>query len=134
MLFRSTGKSSLETAIAALRMGAFDYLTKPCKLSQLQSLFVRVAKKRELTKKCAALRHQLQRAQGESKLVGDSPSMDAVRTLISKVAPTSSTVLILGETGSGKELVAQAVHDQSPRRSAERRVGKECRSRWSPYH
>jgi two-component system NtrC family response regulator len=110
-----TGKSSLETAIAALRMGAFDYLTKPCKLAQLQSLFARVAKKRELTKKCAALRHQLQRVQGESQLIGHSASMEAVRTLISKVAPTNSTVLILGETGSGKELVAQAVHDQSPR-------------------
>jgi len=110
-----TGKSSFETAIAALRQGAFDYLTKPCKLAQLQALFARVAKKRELTKKCAALRHQLIRAQGEPRLIGDSQPMETVRTLISKVAPTNSTVLILGETGSGKELVAQAVHDQSPR-------------------
>ena len=110
-----TGKSSLDTAVAALRQGAFDYLTKPCKLAQLQALFARVASKRQLTKKCAALRHQLLRAQGEPELIGDSPPMEAVRRLISKVAPTNSTVLILGETGSGKELVAQAVHDQSPR-------------------
>ncbi|MDP6468050.1 MAG: sigma-54 dependent transcriptional regulator [Pirellulaceae bacterium] len=110
-----TGKSSFETAIAALRQGAFDYLTKPCKLAQLQALFARVATKRELTKKCAALRHQLLRAQGEVQLIGDSAPMETVRILISKVAPTNSTVLILGETGSGKELVAQAVHDQSPR-------------------
>ncbi|HJN13155.1 MAG: sigma-54 dependent transcriptional regulator [Pirellulaceae bacterium] len=110
-----TGKSSFETAIAALRQGAFDYLTKPCKLAQLQALFARVASKRELTKKCAALRHQLLRAQGEVQLIGDSAPMETVRILISKVAPTNSTVLILGETGSGKELVAQAVHDQSPR-------------------
>ncbi len=110
-----TGKSSFETAIAALRQGAFDYLTKPCKLAQLQALFARVASKRELTRKCAALRHQLLRAQGEVQLIGDSAPMETVRILISKVAPTNSTVLILGETGSGKELVAQAVHDQSPR-------------------
>lgn len=110
-----TGKSSFETAIAALRQGAFDYLTKPCKLAQLEALFARVASKRELTKKCAALRHQLLRVQGKPDLIGDSPPMEAVRHLIAKVAPTNSTVLILGETGSGKELVAQAVHDQSPR-------------------
>jgi len=110
-----TGKSSFDTAIAALRQGAFDYLTKPCKLAQLQALFARVASKRELTKKCAALRHQLLRAQGGHELIGESGPMETVRHLISKVAPTNSTVLILGETGSGKELVAQAVHDQSPR-------------------
>ncbi len=110
-----TGKSSFDTAIAALRQGAFDYLTKPCKLAQLQTLFARVASKRELSKKCAALRHQLLRAQGQPELIGESAPMEAVRHLISKVAPTNSTVLILGETGSGKELVAQAVHDQSQR-------------------
>ncbi len=110
-----TGKSSLDTAIGALRQGAFDYLTKPCKLAELEALLVRVAEKRELTNKYRALKRQIERLEGGSKLIGDTPGMVQVRTLISKVAPTNSTVLIRGETGTGKELVARAVHDQSPR-------------------
>lgn len=110
-----TGKSSLETAIGALRQGAFDYLTKPCKLVELEALLARVADKRELTNKYRALKRQVEQLEGGSKLIGESPAMVQARTLISKVAPTSSTVLIRGETGSGKELAARAVHDQSPR-------------------
>lgn len=110
-----TGKSSLDTAIAALRYGAFDYLTKPCKLVALESLLRRVAEKRELTNKYRALKQRLDRIEGGPDLVGTSPGMQRVRQLIAKVAPTTSTVLILGETGTGKELVARALHDQSPR-------------------
>ena len=110
-----TGKSSLETAVAALRHGAFDYLTKPCTLVELENLLRRVAEKRELTNKYRALKRQLQRLEGNSKLIGDSPQMEQVRRLIDKVAPTNSTVLILGETGTGKELVARALHDGSLR-------------------
>ncbi len=111
-----TGKSSMETAIAAMRHGAFDYLTKPCKLVELDGLLARVAEKRELTNKFRALKRQLERLEGASQLVGDSPIMGTIRALIAKVAPTNSTVLVLGETGTGKELVARAVHDQSLRR------------------
>jgi DNA-binding NtrC family response regulator len=110
-----TGKSSLETAVAALRHGAFDYLTKPCKLADLDAVLRRVAEKRELTNKYRALKQRLERLEGSSDLVGDSGPMQQVRRLIGKVAPTDSTVLILGETGTGKELVARAVHDQSLR-------------------
>lgn len=110
-----TGKSSLDTAVAALRHGAFDYLTKPCKLIELQSLLQRVADKRELTNKYRALKRRLERVEGKADLVGDSSTMLRVRSLISKVAPTNSTVLILGETGTGKELVARGAHDQSLR-------------------
>ncbi|MBX7073583.1 MAG: sigma-54 dependent transcriptional regulator [Pirellulales bacterium] len=110
-----TGKSSLETAVGALRHGAFDYLTKPCKLAELDSLLARVAEKRELTNKYRALKHQLERIEGKSQLVGDTRPMQRLRDLIAKVAPTSSTVLLLGETGTGKELAARAVHDQSLR-------------------
>jgi two-component system NtrC family response regulator len=110
-----TGKSSLETAIAALRHGAFDYLTKPCKLVEIEALMRRVQDKRRLTQQYRALKRRLERIEGSPRLVGTSAGMERVRTLISKVAPTASTVLILGETGTGKELVARAVHDQSPR-------------------
>jgi DNA-binding NtrC family response regulator len=110
-----TGKSSLETAVAALRHGAFDYLTKPCKLVDLQAILRRVGEKRELTNKYRALKQRLERIEGPSNLVGESPCMRQVRKLIAKVAPTNSTVLILGETGTGKELVARAVHDQGLR-------------------
>ena len=110
-----TGKSSLDTAIAALRHGAFDYLTKPCKLVEIEALLNRVQEKRQLTQKYRALKRRLERIEGAPRLVGNSVGVEKVRTLISKVAPTHSTVLILGETGTGKELVARAVHEQSPR-------------------
>lgn len=110
-----TGKSSLESAVAALRHGAFDYLTKPCKLQELEKLLKRVVEKREMNNKYRALKHQLQQAEGTPQLVGSSDALQKVRDRITKVAPTNSTVLIRGETGSGKELVARAVHEQSLR-------------------
>jgi DNA-binding NtrC family response regulator len=110
-----TGKSSLETAVAALRYGAFDYLTKPCKLADLDALLRRVAEKRELTDKYRAIKQRLDRIEGSPDLIGRSEKVEQVRRLIAKVAPTDSTVLILGETGTGKELVARAVHQQSRR-------------------
>jgi len=110
-----TGKSSLETAIAALRHGAFDYLTKPSKLVELDAVLGRVAETRELTNKYRARKQRLERLEGRSALVGACPGMGRVRQLIAKVAPTNSTVLILGDTGTGKELVARALHDQSIR-------------------
>ncbi len=110
-----TGKSSVDTAIAALRHGAFDYLTKPCKLAELEALLNRVQQKRELTNKYRALKRRLERVEGPTRLVGESQSMNRVRQLIAKVAPTNSAVLILGETGTGKELVARSLHEQSHR-------------------
>jgi two-component system NtrC family response regulator len=110
-----TGKSTTESAIEAVHLGAFDYLTKPASLKAIDALLVRVANKRELTNKYRAAKHELEIREGKSQLIGDSPALQQVRNLISKVAPTNSTVLIRGETGTGKELVARAVHDQSAR-------------------
>lgn len=110
-----TGKSSLDTAIAALRHGVFDYITKPCKLTDLDRLLQRVAERRDLLTKVRTLQRQVEHIQGEPLLVGHSEAIEQVRRLIAKVAPTHSTVLILGETGTGKELVARAVHQQSLR-------------------
>ncbi len=110
-----TGKSTVESAIAALRYGAFDYLTKPCKRLELEALLERIQKKQQLARQYKAVNHQLKRAEGESQLIGDHPSMEQVKSLISRVAPTVSTVLVRGETGSGKEIVAREIHNQSQR-------------------
>ncbi|NNE00086.1 MAG: sigma-54-dependent Fis family transcriptional regulator [Pirellulaceae bacterium] len=110
-----TGKPSQDTAIAALRHQAFEYITKPCPLAQIAELLGRIAQRRTSKRQLAALQHRLRQVQGESKLVGTASAMDSVRSLIDKVGPTESTVLIRGETGCGKELVARAVHEQSLR-------------------
>ena len=110
-----TGKSSLETAIAALRHGAFDYLTKPCRLIEIEALLKRVTEKRLLEQRNRALEHQVRRLEGSQRLIGSTPGMQKVRMLIERVAPSGSTVLILGETGTGKELVARSLHDHSSR-------------------
>ena len=113
-----TGKSTLESAIAALRHGAFDYLTKPCRLVEIKALLDRVSDKLRLDKKCRALQHEVKRLEGSPELIGKSAAMQKVQILIEKVAPSEATVLVLGETGTGKELVARAVHNQSDRASA----------------
>ena len=110
-----TGKSSFETAIKALRYGAFDYVTKPMKLAEIDRLLQKVAEKRMLVNKAIAAERELKNKEGAPQLVGKTPAMQKVAKLISKVAPTNSTVLIRGETGTGKELAARAVHDQSKR-------------------
>jgi DNA-binding NtrC family response regulator len=110
-----TGKSTQQSAIAAVNNGTFAYLTKPCKLADLELLLQRVAEKRALMNRVRALERQLHHVEGSRQLVGDSPAMQRARQLIAKVAPTESAVLIRGETGTGKELAARAVHDQSLR-------------------
>ena len=110
-----TGKSSLETAVAALRQGVFDYLTKPCKLVELKAVFERVKEKIELNRQLKALRRRLNSVEGQPEMVGSGEGIEKVKKLISKVAKTEATVMIRGETGTGKELAARAVHDQSPR-------------------
>ena len=110
-----TGKSSTETAVSALRLGAFDYLQKPCKLIDLRNLLNRVSEKLDMKRKNFALKRRLKRVEGSPKMIGEQKNMQRVRALLEKVAPTNSTVLILGETGTGKELAARAVHEQSQR-------------------
>jgi DNA-binding NtrC family response regulator len=110
-----TGHASMETAIEAVRLGAFDYITKPCKLAELQTLLERVAEKRDLKHRNLALQTRVQAAEGPTVLVGSSPAMAGVNRMIATVAPTESTVLILGETGTGKELVARTLFEKSQR-------------------
>lgn len=110
-----TGHATVETAVESLRLGAFDYLTKPCKMTELEVALQRVAEKRALVHKTMALENRIKKAEGSSRLVGSARSMKPIHEMIVKVAPTDSTVLILGETGTGKEVVARALHEQSAR-------------------
>lgn len=110
-----TGHGSMETAIEAMRKGAFDYLNKPCKLTEIEAILGKVAEKRDLKHQNLALQSRVQAAEGPTVLVGSSPSMSGVHRLIATVAPTDSTVMILGETGTGKELAARTLFQQSKR-------------------
>jgi two-component system NtrC family response regulator len=112
-----TGKSSLESAVAAMRQGVFDYLTKPCKLADIQTVLERVRKKRELTARLRALEGRVRRAEGATQLVGGSAALAGVKKLVARIAVSDSTVLVRGETGTGKELVARSIHEGSPRAS-----------------
>ena len=111
-----TGKQSLETAVAALRFGVVDYLSKPCKLSELETLLSRIAARRQLRRQYIGLQNSSDKTGAGPSLIGQHASMQMVQKLIAKVAPTNSTVLIRGETGCGKELVARALHEQSMRK------------------
>ena len=99
----------------ALRLGAFDYLTKPCKWAELEVILNRVAERRDLANKATALETRLKAAEGTPTLIGETPAMQAVRRLIETIAPTDASVMILGETGTGKELIARSLHDKSHR-------------------
>jgi DNA-binding NtrC family response regulator len=111
----STGHGNMEDAIQALRRGVYDFLTKPTKLAAIASVLQRVADKRALTHKAIALENRLKAVEGSPDIVGATPSMQRVKKLIDRIAPTDSNVLILGETGTGKELVARRIHELSRR-------------------
>jgi DNA-binding NtrC family response regulator len=110
-----TGHATEETAIAACNHGAFRYLRKPCKMAEIEVLLRQVAEKRDLHNKSLALQTRVQAAEGPTLMLGKSPPMLKVHNFLRQVAPTDSTVLILGETGTGKELAARTIWQQSRR-------------------
>ena len=110
-----TGYGSTETAVEALRLGAFDYLTKPCKLTDMEALLLRIQEKRKLKHKTAALESRVQAAEGPAGLIGSTPAMLPVQQFIDRIGPTEGRVLITGETGTGKEVVARAIYSKSKR-------------------
>jgi DNA-binding NtrC family response regulator len=114
----STGHGNMDEAIQAVRRGAYDFLPKPCKLFEIANVLQRVGDKQTLTNKTIALESRLRAVEGGTDLIGTSPCMQRVKNLIDKIAPTDSTVLILGETGTGKEMVARRIHESSKRHDA----------------
>ncbi len=113
-----TGFADLENAVAAVRLGVGDFILKPFRLEQMLSAADRCFKNTCLTRENSAYKHRLGRQDNSSSIIGDSPLMRQVNDLIVRVAPTKSSVLIEGETGTGKELVANALHNLSNRRGA----------------
>jgi two-component system response regulator PilR (NtrC family) len=111
-----TAFASVETAIAAMKRGAFDYVTKPFKNDEVLVVLRNAVERRQLVAENTALRQTLQaQSQKFSGIIGRSPRMKQVFDLIIQAAPSRSTILVTGESGTGKELVARAVHRNSPR-------------------
>jgi two-component system response regulator PilR (NtrC family) len=111
-----TAFASTDSAVEAMKLGAYDYVTKPFKLDELRLTIASALERKRLREENQALRRQLQRERGFANFVGKSRRMVAVFETIRKIADSPSNVMITGETGTGKELVAQAIHHESTRR------------------
>ncbi len=112
-----TGYASVETAVEALKMGAYDYITKPIDPDELVHLVSNALGHKRYKRELERLRDNLQEIYPDTKLIGNSPAIRRVLELVEMVAATDTTVLIFGESGTGKELVARAIHAASPRRN-----------------
>ncbi len=115
VLILLTAYGNIETAVEAMRRGAYDFLAKPVNLDRLELLLKRALAERRLDAENQRLKAQLDVKYGFENIVGASPAMQEVFQTIRQVAPTRATVLIQGESGTGKELVARALHQCSPR-------------------
>ena len=110
-----TAYGSVETAVEAMKQGAYDFLTKPINLDHLDMLVARALKSRDLEKKVETLESQLNEKFGMENIIGESDAMKQVFEVIRQTAPTQASVLIQGPSGTGKELVAQSIHRLSTR-------------------
>jgi two-component system response regulator HydG len=113
-----TAFGSMDTAVAAIRAGAYDFVTKPVDLDVLALVIERAARHRELTEQVRILSKEVERSRGITGLVGESPSIRGLVDTIARVADAEASVLVTGESGTGKELVARLLHRQSQRRDA----------------
>ena len=111
-----TAYGSIENAVEAMKAGAYHYVTKPVNLDELELVIGRALKSRQIETENTNLHEQLDRKFGLENLIGQSPAMLQMFAIIRQVAPTRASVLITGETGTGKELVAHAIHNLSPRK------------------
>jgi two-component system response regulator HydG len=112
-----TAFGSLETAVAAMRVGAYDFITKPFEIDELFFALDRAVQYRRLEAEVRRLRRVAGEDEGFGELIGESDAMRRVRDLIARVADSDATTLVTGESGTGKELVARALHQLGPRRS-----------------
>src|SRR5580698_5114333 len=113
-----TGHATVDSAVAALRAGATDYLVKPAELERVQAVLRHAKKTSALHHEIFELRDELRKLGRFGRILGGSPRMQLLYDQLSRVAPTSATVLLVGESGTGKELAAQTVHELSRRREA----------------
>jgi len=113
-----TGYASIDSAIEAVREGAFHYLTKPIRLAEFDNLVSRVVEKIRISKEANSLRALMAHSAGKAGIIGTSPEMERVYRMIEKIAPLDCPVIIRGESGTGKELVARAIHLLSHRHEA----------------
>ncbi len=111
-----TGHGSIDTAIESIRIGAFDYVAKPCPLDELEVRMQRALERQSLRNRATLLERGLTPPDVSGSFVGASPEFRRLIDLVDRVAPTDSTVLVTGETGAGKEMVAKLIHGRSPRR------------------
>lgn len=112
-----TGHGSIDAAVDAMRNGAYDFLTKPLNLDHLSLIVKKALKNRELSLQHKQLQEELESRHSFDKMIGKSSEMQRVFDLVKKVAPSKASVLITGESGVGKELVADAIHNLSPRKN-----------------
>ena len=110
-----TGNGTIETAISAMKLGAYDYMAKPYRMAEIDVLVRRAWEKRRLARENVLLQSQLERAGGATEIVTQYAPLQAVLDVVAKVAPSDSAVLITGESGTGKELVAHMLHRLSER-------------------
>jgi len=111
-----TGKGTVDSAVEAMRNGAYDYLTKPLEIDRLKALIPKALEKYEVRTANRRLQDRLESLSRYGDMLGQSEEMTQIYKMIEAVAPSSASVLIVGESGTGKELVARAMHNKSPRK------------------
>ncbi|MFL5562926.1 MAG: sigma-54-dependent transcriptional regulator [Gemmatimonadaceae bacterium] len=113
-----TGNGTIETAISAMKLGAYDYMSKPYRMAEIDVLVRRAWEKRQLSKENEFLHSRLQRVDAVPEIITQHAAMQAVLQLVERLARSDAAVLVTGESGTGKELIAKAVHRLSPRADA----------------
>ena len=120
-----TGYATVTTAIEAMKLGAYDYVTKPARMEEIETLVIKAAEKARLRRENASLRARLEHQERVEGLITDDPALKDILSTVERVAPADLPVLIQGESGTGKELIARTIHRLSPR-SAHPFVAIDC--------
>ncbi len=111
-----TAYGTIDTAVEAMKLGAYDYITKPFKMSKIKTITARISESKKIVQENIYLHKELKRRYKFENIIGNSAEMQEVYRMIEKVAPSNCNVLIQGESGTGKELIARAIHYNSPRK------------------